>query len=292
MSSSTRWVPQETLDAWQLTEIEFAVVIAVLVFAVLCPATVCLVWCCLRPPPERDRSPRPKPPPAPAPEPSAAAEPAPVVLDMGADMLLAINGRPLVQGGKGLALPYAPDLSVIVSPGAAHVGAARAPAPGAADGEAGGEAGGAAFGVGDGYGGGADGPRFYASAGYAGALGPAFGAQKGDNGGDGGYAAEGEDSSWEADRIASLEHRVRVLEATLGAARASALAPLEHRTRGAPLAPAGRLAGVVVATPAHAPPAGCGAARVAARAAAPDASGPPAAAGSCGGGLRLSFDVA
>lgn len=239
MSQGSSWVPQETLKAWNLTELEFVLVLAAIIFGVLCPFTICVLCFCLRAPPaEKYREPPSEPvPPAPAPASPKDPKPEPIAIDMESDKLIAINGRPILEGRKGVSLPYTPDLSIVVTPNRPHIGAARGSGTSAAD-----DATDAGIGQAHGQ---------YGYAEYDGALGPGMGGQAGVYRGNG---YEAEESSWEAERIEGLEHRVRVLEAAVIAVRGNALPPLDRRlvggelptTSSRPPAPAS-----VVATPAH-----------------------------------------
>lgn len=237
MSTGGSWVPQATLDAWNVTELEFALALAAIVFGVLCPFTICVLCFCLRAPPVESKYREPPSdalPPAPAPVPPKEPEPERIAIDMESDKLIAINGRPVVGGRKGVS--YMPDLSIVVTPNRPHIGAAWGSGAAAADDGA------AGFGVGQ-----AQGQFGYAE--YDGVLGPEMGGQAGAHHG-GSYEAE--ESSWEAERIEGLEHRVRMLEATVVAVRGNALPPLDHRpVGGKPPAATSRPSGSVVATPAH-----------------------------------------
>lgn len=109
------------------------------------------------------------------------------VIDVHQDCVISINGRPVDAQRRGVALPYTPNRSLIVT-SSAPVGAAQAPGAGAAE-----------------Y---APEVVFARSAASSNAGG---GAYKADDGGD--------DGTYEADRMSSLEHRVRSLEAQLAVAR-------------------------------------------------------------------------
>lgn len=151
-----------------------------------------------------------------APPADAPAAGAQAVLDMGEDRLIAINGKPVVGGGgrMGVSLPYSPDLSVVIT---AH----RTLPLGGAAGDAA-EYDGMEFG---------EAQRPYGES-------EAGGSYRG--------AHEAAESSWEADRIAELEHRLRSLEATVGR---SAQAPPSARP-----ASHGRSLGSAFATPTQAHP--------------------------------------
>ncbi|KAJ1622284.1 hypothetical protein T492DRAFT_1063593, partial [Pavlovales sp. CCMP2436] len=113
-----------------------------------------------------------------------AEEAAQVVIDMHSDKLIAINGQRLDARRQGIALPYAPNVSTVVTHNAPNVGAMRPPV----------EAEGRAYAIRGGD---------YADDGGG------EGYVDGDGGGGGGE----ENSSWQNDRIVELEHRVRTLEA-------------------------------------------------------------------------------
>jgi hypothetical protein len=195
--SESSWVSQETLDEWGVTEVEFAIIIAALIFVGVIIITITCLYCCFRKAKATEAAPAHLEPVRELPEP-APPQPAEVKVEIdGTDKLIAINGRPLNAQRRGMALPYAPDLSVVLAPSQPNIGAARQPLPGAEDG-------GAGFGA---------------------------GAGKIEYDQQGTRARVQDDSSWEADRILDLEARVRSLEANLHAARSGALPPIDARGR-------------------------------------------------------------
>lgn len=112
--------------------------------------------------------------------------PADTVIDVQRDCVLSINGRPVDAQRRGIALPYTPNRSLIVT-SSAPVGAVQAPGPGEAD--------------------------------YVPEVGCSRSAASSNAGGGAHKADGGGDDTWEADRMSSLEHRVRSLEAQLAVAR-------------------------------------------------------------------------
>jgi hypothetical protein len=203
---SSGLIPQGWLEVSGLTELQFILALAGAALFICCVCTVCCPcfnqelakidpgkkWPITYPSPDCyfiEAAPAAEE--APASEAKATPVSAPktdTVIDVHQDCVISINGRPVDAQRRGIALPYTPNRSLIVT-SAAPVGAVQVPGP--------------------------DETQYAPEVVFARSA-------RSSNAGGGAYKANdgGDDGTWEADRMSSLEHRVRSLESQLAVARA------------------------------------------------------------------------
>mmetsp|Transcript_23112 Transcript_23112/g.59389 ORF Transcript_23112/g.59389 Transcript_23112/m.59389 type:complete len:289 (-) Transcript_23112:211-1077(-) len=220
-------IAKRTLVYWEMTEDEFALaltgVIVLLLLLCSCIALLCWIVCCRRRAPDQkyvDEPPPPEPVPEPTPLPTRVVKPQPVPepispqpkpakplpprrepsYDGGDDKLIAINGRPVSESGRGVPLPYGPaDITIVITPNAPPVGAVLLPVHTADDGVDRGRSG------------------LDSASGFdfdEESMGMRAAMVSGEL-----ERAAHDGSSWEAEKIFGLEERVRMLEAQLAAAQ-------------------------------------------------------------------------